>query len=89
MGSLTKEQKSMIDKIDGQLDKLLKKMEYEQYLDFLRSDDYLATYDDVLGYNDIHYLPDAFLSGLTLDFLNKVKAKVDKKVEEIESMDSK
>ncbi len=82
MSSLSKEQISMIDRIDQQLDKLLNNMEYEEYLDFLRNDDYLATYDDVLGYNDIHYLPDAFLSGLTIDFLNKVAEKVDKKVAE-------
>lgn len=80
---LSKEQNKMIDAIDQQLDKLLKAMDYDEYLEFLRGDDYLATYDDVLGYNDINYLPDAFLSGLTLEFLEKVKKKVDDKIIEI------
>lgn len=81
---LSKEQEDMIQNIDLQLDKLIANMEYDEYLSFLRSNDYLSTYDDVLGYNDINYLPDAFLAGLTIDFLTKVKKIVDDKVQELE-----
>lgn len=80
---LSSEQVKMIDEIDMQLDVLMKNMEYDEYLNFLRNNDYLATYDDVLGYNDVNYLPDAFLAGLTVDFLSKVRKIVDDKISEI------
>ncbi len=69
---LSKEQNEIIEKIDNNLTLLLRNMKYEDYLSFLKSNDYLETYDDVLGYCEINYLPDAFLSGLTVEFLNKV-----------------
>lgn len=69
---LSKEQNEIIEKIDYNLTLLLRNMKYEDYLSFLKSNDYLETYDDVLGYCEINYLPDAFLSGLTVEFLNKV-----------------
>ncbi|MBR6950051.1 MAG: hypothetical protein IKH54_07700 [Bacilli bacterium] len=69
---LSKEQNDIIEKIDHNLTLLLRNMKYEDYLSFLKSNDYLETYDDVLGYCEINYFPDAFLSGLTVDFLNKV-----------------
>ena len=69
---LSKEQNDIIEKIDQNLTLLLRNMKYEDYLSFLKSNDYLETYDDVLGYCEINYFPDAFLSGLTVDFLNKV-----------------
>lgn len=81
---LSNEQLEMIDSIDEDLSCLMKKMEYEEYLNFLRGDEYLATYDDVLGYNDVNYLPDAFLSGLTMDFLGKVKNRVELKLKELD-----
>lgn len=68
----SKEQNDIIEKIDHNLTLLLRNMKYEDYLSFLKSNDYLETYDDVLGYCEINYFPDAFLSGLTVDFLNKV-----------------
>ncbi len=80
---LSKEQNAMIEIIDGKLDILLKNMDYNDYLKFLSSDDYISTYDNVLGYCDINYLPNAFFSGLTLDFLNKVLEKVDDKIKEL------
>lgn len=69
---LSKEQNDIIERIDYNLTLLLRNMKYEDYLSFLKSNDYLETYDDVLGYCEINYFPDAFLSGLTVDFLNKV-----------------
>ncbi len=83
MDKLSLEQKEMVDKIDNKLDILLKNMDYNDYLSFLKSDDYLATYDNVLGYCDINYFPNAFLSGLTEEFLNKVLDRVNNKIFEL------
>lgn len=80
---LNKKQLEMIDLIDKKLSDLMKELDYDDYLKFLRSDEYLATYDDVLGYNDVNYLPKAFLAGLTEEFLEKVNKRVDLKLKEI------
>ena len=80
---LTKEQEKMIDLIDSRLDILLHNMVYEDYLAFLKSDDYMLTYDDVLGYYEANYFPEAFLTGLTESFLNKVLDRVNKKIKEL------
>ena len=80
---LSDEQVAMIDNIDKKLDILLNNMEYEQYLNFLNSDDYMSTYDHVLGYYETNYFPEAFLSGLTLEFLNKILERVDNKIKEL------
>lgn len=80
---LNKEQEEMINNIDERLDVLLHNMEYDDYLSFLRSDDYMETYDDVLGYYEANYFPEAFLSGLTISFLNKVLDKVNTKIKEL------
>lgn len=81
---LNDKQLEMIDLIDEKLSKLMQLLEYEDYLNFLRSDEYLATYDDVLGYNDVNYLPNAFLAGLTEEFLEKINNKIDTKLREIQ-----
>ena len=81
--ALSTDQERIILKIDNKLDLLLKNMKYEDYLEFIKSDDYLSTYDDVLGYYEIQYLPEIFLKGLTVDFLNKVLDRVDKKIKEL------
>lgn len=81
---LNDKQLEMIDLIDEKLSKLMQLLEYEDYLNFLRSDEYLATYDDVLGYNDVNYLPNAFLAGLTEEFLEKINNKIDTKLKEIQ-----
>lgn len=78
--ALNQEQNELIDYIDSKLDMLIQNMEYEDYLKFVRGDEHLATYDDVLGYNEINYLPNFFLAGLTIDFLTKVKNIVDQKI---------
>lgn len=80
---LNKEQEEMINTIDKRLDILLHNMEYNDYLSFLRSDDYMETYDDVLGYYEANYFPEAFLSGLTISFLNKVLDRVNNKIKEL------
>ncbi|MBQ8131920.1 MAG: hypothetical protein IJ193_05460 [Bacilli bacterium] len=80
---LNTEQNELIDYIDSRLDVLIQNMEYEDYLNFVRGDEHLATYDDVLGYNEINYLPNFFLAGLTVDFLTKVKNIVDQKIVEL------
>ncbi len=81
---LNDKQLEMIDLIDEKLSELMQLLEYEDYLNFLRSDEYLATYDDVLGYNDVNYLPNAFLAGLTEEFLEKINNKIDTKLKEIQ-----
>lgn len=80
---LTKEQEDMINFIDSRLDILLNNMDYENYVEFLKSDDYMQTYDDVLGYYEINYFPEAFLSGLTSSFLSKVLDRVNNKIKEL------
>lgn len=80
---LSEEQNDIVEKIDYNLTLLLRNMKYEDYLSFLKSNDYLETYDDVLGYCEINYLPDAFLSGLTVDFLNKVLNITEDKINEL------
>lgn len=80
---LTKEQEDMINLIDSRLDILLHNMEYNTYLSFLKSDDYMETYDDVLGYYEANYFPEAFLAGLTNSFLNKVLDRVNAKIKEL------
>lgn len=80
---LNKEQEDMIKKIDDRLDLLLHNMDYDDYLSFLRGDDYMETYDDVLGYYEANYFPEAFLSGLTISFLNKVLDRVNNKIKEL------
>lgn len=80
---LTKEQENMINLIDSRLDILLNNMEYDNYLAFLKSDDYMQTYDDVLGYYEANYFPEAFLSGLTNSFLTKVLDRVNNKIKEL------
>ncbi len=80
---LSEEQIEMIDKIDSKLDILLHNMEYDSYLDFLKSDDYMTTYDTVLGYYDVNYFPEAFLTGLTIEFLEKILNRVEGKIKEL------
>lgn len=80
---LNVEQLKLIEQIDKRLNILLKNMEYDEYLKFLKSDDYMLTYDTVLGYYDINYFPEAFLSGLTQDFLNKILDRVENKIKEL------
>lgn len=80
---LNTEQNELIDYIDSRLDVLIQNMEYEDYLNFVRGEEHLATYDDVLGYNEINYLPNFFLAGLTVEFLTKVKNIVDQKILEL------
>ena len=43
----------------------------------------MSTYDHVLGYYEVNYFPEAFLSGLTNDFLNKVLNRVEDKIKEL------
>ena len=81
---MNKNQENYINIIDSKLDVLLNKMEYDDYIDFIKTNKYLSTYDDVLGYTDINYLPNAFLSGLTDDFLSKVELIVDNKINELD-----
>ncbi len=80
---LNKEQIYLIEQIDNKLNILLSKMDYDDYLNFLNNDDYMSTYDHVLGYYEVNYFPEAFLSGLTNDFLNKVLNRVEDKIKEL------
>lgn len=84
---LSEEQNNLIKEIDSNLTLLLRNMKYEDYLSYLKSNDYLETYDDVLGYCEINYFPDAFLSGLTVDFLNKVLKVTEDKIHELNIKD--
>lgn len=81
--ALNREQNELIDYIDSRLDILIQNMNYDDYLMFIRGEEHLATYDDVLGYNEINYLPNFFLAGLTIDFLTKVKNIVDQKIKDL------
>lgn len=82
---LDDEQITLINYIDKQLEKIMNIIPHDDYLIFINEDKYLSTYDNVLGYVDINYLPKFFLCGLTVHFLNKVVSVVDKKLSLLES----
>lgn len=80
---LSKEQEDKINYIDSRLNILLNNMDYDKYLEFLNNDDYMSTYDHVLGYYEANYFPEAFLSGLTMEFLDKILQRVEDKIKEL------
>lgn len=75
-----------IDKIDSILDYLYNNMKYEDYLDFIKSNNDLKKYDYVLGRISINYLPSISLLVLTKNKLEKVLKVVSDKQEQIQRL---
>lgn len=76
-------QRELIDYIDSKLSLLLNNMEYDQYLDFIKSNKIISKYDDILGYVDIDFIDKRFLEELDEDFLLMVKDLVEEKLKEV------
>lgn len=78
----SKKPKKSIDEIERKLSVLLKHMEYDEYLDFLKSEKKLKNLDDMLGmyYNGmlitesmVNSLPEEHLKDIDNYILNKIK----------------
>lgn len=72
------------DKIYSKLDILFKIMEYDDYVNFTKSNEYLKTYDDIMGkYANNTPLSKNMINMMTKDFYIKVDQILQNKIDEL------
>lgn len=81
---MSEKQIELVNIIDKNLEVLLNKLEYEEYINFIKSNKSLSFYDDILGFVDIEYIDKKNLELLTEDLLNEVNEIVLNKINESE-----
>lgn len=73
-----------IESIDSKLEILFKNMEYNDYINFIKSNKYLKTYDDILGnYANNVPLSKNIIDLMSSDFYNNVETIVKNKIDEL------
>jgi hypothetical protein len=69
-----------INLIDSKLDILFNKLDYKDYLNFIKDDKYLSTYDTLVAYTDLKLLPKEMNNFLSDDMFNKIIKIIDDKI---------
>jgi hypothetical protein len=72
-----------INSIDRKLDILLDKLDYEDYVNFIKQDRYLSSYDTLVAYTDLNIFPRSLIAFLTDDLYNKIMEVVQKKIDSL------
>ena len=71
--------------IDKKLSVLFQKMEYTEYIAFIKANDTLKLYDKILGKTDINQIPKMFRNTISSDMLDEIEKIIDNKIKEIEA----
>jgi hypothetical protein len=69
-----------INLIDSKLDILFNKLNYKDYLNFIKEDKYISTYDTLVAYTDLKILPKEMNNFLTDDIYIKIIKIIDNKI---------
>lgn len=76
--------KDSIENVEKKLASLFEAMEYEEYLDFIKSNEDLKLFDDVLGKFQNNYIfTESMINSLPEEFIKKVDNVVSKKMLEL------